>query len=227
MNKEFFQRSRVIKLFITGLCALFLGTAMRYYNVHLGPESTAPRQTASVIQASQVETATVKEDAATQAPTEDISSEPGRNILNTQSAPENSEIRSQNNAGNDPVSVSQEVGLPNLTIINLIVNPLPMDKNKPVRITATVRNTGTSQAKNVSAELSNFTNSYALGAHSGYNFAPSQQYEFWEEDSYPYFAVCTSGGVNMLRFTIDPLNEIQESNEGDNTFEIAAALVGC
>lgn len=240
MNKDKDLFSQITKLFILGFCAIFLGTATRYYTVQgLGSEKGALNQAASVgFQAAQVDadltnkSTGTQENAATQTKETNTTGDSSRPATNTPNIQEGGvaavESPTQNIAENNPAPVpQQEAGLPNLTVTNVTISPLPMDKNKVVRITATAHNTGTGQATNVSGSLSNTTNGYALGSHAGYTFAPGQQYEFWEEDAYPYFAVCTNGGANVLRFTIDPLNKIQESNENDNTFEITAALVGC
>ena len=240
MDKEHF--ALVAKIFIAGFCALFLGVAGRYYSTHgLETESAnfSFKQVASVgLKASDIsDTSNAAEQNTSEATGQ--STDQTTEVPSTEPAPADSNPSDQaqpTTASENPVpttatapapAVVEEAGLPNLTVTGLIIDPLPMNKNTSVRITATARNTGTRTATNVSGALTNTTNSYALGAHTGYSFAPGQQYDFWEQDSYPYFATCDNGGVNALRFTIDPANLIQESNENDNYFDISSTLVGC
>jgi hypothetical protein len=244
MDKEHFALAA--KIFIAGFCALFLGVAGRYYSTHgletAGTDSSF-KQVASVglraadlSDTSDTEKQNISEaaDQSTDQTTDQTTEEPSTEA--TPADPNPSDQAQPTTASENPApttaaapapAVVEETGLPILTVTGLIIDPLPMNKNNSVRITATVRNTGTRTATNVSGALKNTTNGYALGTHAGYSFAPGQQYDFWEQNSYPYFATCDNGGVNVLRFTIDPANLIQESNESDNYFEVSSALAGC
>jgi len=94
------------------------------------------------------------------------------------------------------VGESVESGLPNLVVRNIIIEPNPMQQGQAVRIRAFVQNIGSGLAFDVNGKLENITNGYQMGEHTGYNLEPDQQFEFWEENTFPYFAICDNDGEN-------------------------------